>query len=113
MVGRHACGCGQRRLDPRWTLLLRLFNIGAHPCGDVPLAPRRTAMKRSRFLLAALSVSAVTAAGVLLAAVPASAANLLTNPGFEAGSLSGWSCGGGTGSVVPSPVHSGSFALSG
>src|SRR2546423_4912959 len=70
-------------------------------------------MKRSRFLLAALSVSAVAAAGVLLVAAPASAANLLTNPGFEAGSLSGWSCSGGTGSVVPSPVHSGSFALSG
>src|SRR2546423_4745357 len=70
-------------------------------------------MKRSRFLLAALSVSAVAAAGVLLVAAPASAANLLTNPGFEAGSLSGWSCSGGAGAVVPSPVHSGSFALSG
>src|SRR2546423_726587 len=70
-------------------------------------------MKRSRFLLAALSVSAVAAAGVLLVAAPASAANLLTNPGFEAGSLAGWSCSGGAGAVVPSPVHSGSFALSG
>jgi hypothetical protein len=70
-------------------------------------------MKRSRLLLAALSVSAVAAAGVLLAAAPASAADLLTNPGFEAGSLSGWSCSGGTGSVVRGPVHSGSFALSG
>jgi len=70
-------------------------------------------MKRSRFLLAAVSVSAVAAAGVLLVALPASAANLLTNPGFESGSLSGWSCTGGTGSVVRSPVHSGSFALSG
>lgn len=41
---------------------------------------------------------------------PASAANLLTNAGFESGSLSGWSCAGG--SVVTSPVHSGSYALS-
>jgi chitinase len=40
---------------------------------------------------------------------PASAANLLTNAGFESGSLSGWSCSGG--SVVSSPVHSGSHAL--
>jgi len=54
---------------------------------------------------------AVFAALVLLAvgAQPASAANLLTNPGFESGSLSGWSCTGG--SVVSSPVRSGSFAL--
>src|SRR2546430_13595204 len=95
-----------------WTSLLSFFNIGVHPCGQCPGA-RRTAMKRSRFLLAAVSVSAVAAAGVLLVALPASAANLLTNPGFESGSLSGWSCTGGTGSVVRSPVHSGSFALSG
>src|SRR5256886_3848560 len=100
-----------RRMSP-WTSLLTFFNIGVHPCGQCPGA-RRTAMKRSRFLLAALSVSAVAAAGVLLVALPASAANLLTNPGFESGSLSGWSCTGGTGSVVRSPVHSGSFALSG
>ncbi|MBB4907932.1 chitinase [Actinophytocola algeriensis] len=57
---------------------------------------------------------AVAAAAALLMAVvfaqPVSAANLLTNAGFESGSLSGWSCSGG--SVVSSPVHSGSYALS-
>jgi chitinase len=47
---------------------------------------------------------------VVVGAQPASAANLLTNAGFESGSLSGWSCAGG--SVVTSPVHSGSYALS-
>jgi chitinase len=56
---------------------------------------------------------AVAAAAALLMAVvfaqPVSAANLLTNAGFESGSLSGWSCSGG--SVVSSPVHSGSYAL--
>jgi len=46
---------------------------------------------------------------VFVGAQPASAANLLTNAGFESGSLSGWSCAGG--SVVSSPVHSGSHAL--
>jgi chitinase len=46
---------------------------------------------------------------VLGLAAPASAANLLANAGFEDGSLSGWSCTGGT--VVASPVHSGSYAL--
>lgn len=38
------------------------------------------------------------------------ASNLVTNPGFESGNLSGWSCDPGD-SVVTSPVHSGSFAL--
>jgi hypothetical protein len=41
----------------------------------------------------------------------AASANLLTNPGFEAGSLSGWTCDSGTATVVTSPVHSGSYAL--
>lgn len=42
---------------------------------------------------------------------PAVAANLLANGGFETGSLSGWTCPAG--SVVSSPVHSGSHALAG
>jgi hypothetical protein len=51
---------------------------------------------------------------VYLGAAPAIAAssNLLTNPGFETGSLSGWTCDAGTAGVVKSPVHSGSYALS-
>ena len=51
--------------------------------------------------------------GVLLAGitVPAQAANILTNPGFESGSLSGWSCSGG--SVVTTPVRTGGYALNG
>ncbi|MFG1628435.1 chitinase [Kribbella sp. NPDC049227] len=51
--------------------------------------------------------------GVLLTGitVPAQAANILSNPGFETGSLSGWTCSGG--SVVTSPVRSGSHALNG
>jgi chitinase len=59
-------------------------------------------VKRLAAVFAALLV-------VLALATPASAANLLTNAGFESGSLSGWSCTGG--SVVGSPVHSGSYAL--
>ncbi|GAA1546245.1 glycoside hydrolase family 18 protein [Kribbella lupini] len=46
-----------------------------------------------------------------MVASPAQAANILTNPGFESGSLSGWSCSGG--SVVSSPVRTGSHALQG
>jgi chitinase len=70
-------------------------------------------MTRSRSLLTRLSTFgaalAVVAAGVVTGAGPASAANLLANPGFEAGSLSGWTCSGGA--VATSPVHSGGFAL--
>jgi hypothetical protein len=36
--------------------------------------------------------------------------NLVTNPGFETGSLSSWTCNAGD-TVVSSPVHSGSHAL--
>jgi chitinase len=60
-------------------------------------------MRRAIAALAALVLTVVLVQ-------PASAANLLTNAGFESGSLSGWSCSGA--SVVTSPVHSGSYALS-
>jgi chitinase len=64
--------------------------------------------------LAVLAAASLATAGVTLLAAPAQAAsNLVVNAGFENGSLSPWSCSGGTGSVVGSPVHSGSFALAG
>ncbi|GAA1968159.1 glycosyl hydrolase family 18 protein [Kitasatospora viridis] len=37
----------------------------------------------------------------------------VVNGGFESGSLSPWTCSGNLGSVVSSPVHSGSYALAG
>ncbi len=39
--------------------------------------------------------------------------NKVVNPGFETGSLSPWSCTSNLGSIVSSPVHSGSHALLG
>jgi chitinase len=76
----------------------------------------------SRVGLAAVAGTVLTAASVLAvapspaakAAAPAAAAatNLVTNPGFETGTLSGWSCSS-LASVVSTPVHSGAHALSG
>ena len=40
-------------------------------------------------------------------------ADVLTNPGFESGRVSPWNCSGNPGSVVASPVHTGSKALQG
>src|SRR5437867_4184774 len=59
--------------------------------------------------LALLAATGIVA-GLLAGTSPASAANLLANPGFESG-LSGWTCSGG--STVANPVHSGGSALAG
>ncbi|MGQ4436811.1 carbohydrate binding domain-containing protein [Streptomyces sp. SAS_260] len=45
--------------------------------------------------------------------VATSAADELTNPGFESGSVSPWNCAGHPGSLVASPVHAGAKALQG
>ncbi|MHB9857852.1 carbohydrate binding domain-containing protein [Streptomyces sp. YIM S03343] len=74
----------------------------------------RNTLRRSRRRVLALAGSAALALGGAIA-LPgtAQAANILTNPGFESGSLSPWSCSGNLGSVVSSPVHGGSKALAG
>jgi hypothetical protein len=68
---------------------------------------------RIRNVLALMSATVVAVTAVMLSAGTAQAANILTNPGFETGSLSPWSCSGGLGSVVSSPVHGGTKALQG
>jgi len=74
----------------------------------------RPLSRRHLYALGAASGALLLPAALYLAAAPASAAsNLLSNPGFETGTLSGWTCDAGTASVVSSPVHSGSHALSG
>ncbi|HEV2637270.1 MAG TPA: glycosyl hydrolase family 18 protein [Actinocrinis sp.] len=77
--------------------------------------PRTTSVRRKRAVVAAVATGAVTvaAAGLIAATANAAGSNLLVNPGFESGSLSGWTCDAGTGSVVSSPVHAGSYALAG
>ncbi|MDQ1656185.1 MAG: hypothetical protein QOD41_1268 [Cryptosporangiaceae bacterium] len=70
-------------------------------------------MKRSRWIVAASAAAAVVGAVTVSTVMPASAANILTNPGFEAGTLTGWSCTGSLGAIVTTPVHSGTKALAG
>ncbi|MET9083897.1 carbohydrate binding domain-containing protein [Streptomyces sp. NPDC004237] len=74
----------------------------------------RNSLRRSRRrILALLGSAALALAGAIALPGTAQAANILTNPGFESGSLSPWSCSGNLGSVVSSPVHGGSKALAG
>ncbi|WP_026425631.1 carbohydrate binding domain-containing protein [Actinokineospora inagensis] len=70
-------------------------------------------MRTRHRLLAGLSAVAFTVLGLVVAPTTAEAANLLSNPGLESGSLSPWTCSAGAGSVVGSPVHGGSKALAG
>ncbi|MDQ0994078.1 carbohydrate binding domain-containing protein [Streptomyces sp. V3I7] len=74
----------------------------------------RNLLGRSRRRLLALVGSAALAlAGAVALPGTAEAVNVLNNPGFESGSSSPWSCTGNLGSVVSSPVHSGTKALAG
>ncbi|MEU1185036.1 carbohydrate binding domain-containing protein [Streptomyces sp. NPDC005820] len=66
-----------------------------------------------RRVLALMGSAALALAGAIALPGTAEAANILTNPGLESGSLSPWSCTGNLGSVVSSPVHAGSKALAG
>jgi hypothetical protein len=64
-------------------------------------------MQMKRVLL----VLALLVTGTLFGAPPAAAVELAVNGGFESGSLSPWTCSGNLGSVVTTPVHSGTRAL--
>ncbi|OLB81523.1 MAG: carbohydrate-binding protein [Actinobacteria bacterium 13_2_20CM_2_71_6] len=66
-----------------------------------------------RVVLVAVAAAATAAAAISAAMPTASAAtNAITNPGFETGNLSGWTCDASD-SVVTGHAHSGTFALSG
>src|SRR5262245_16147418 len=62
---------------------------------------------------ASLAATTVLLATLTVAAAPATAAELISNGGFESGALSPWSCTGSTGSVVSTPVRTGTKALRG
>ncbi|OQR62563.1 chitinase [Streptomyces maremycinicus] len=66
-----------------------------------------------RRFLALIGTAGLALAGAVALPGTAQAANILTNPGLESGSLSPWSCTGNLGSVVSSPTHGGSKALAG
>ncbi|MFF4272052.1 carbohydrate binding domain-containing protein [Streptomyces sp. NPDC001536] len=74
---------------------------------------RTPPLRRPRRLFALLGTAALALTGAVALPGTAQAANVLTNPGFESGALSPWSCTGNLGSVVSSPVRSGSRALAG
>ena len=75
---------------------------------------RITYFRRSRRrFFALLGTTALALAGAVALPTQAHAANILSNPGFESGVLSPWSCTGNLGSIVSTPVHGGTKALAG
>jgi hypothetical protein len=83
----------------------------------LPRTLRADVSTRRRAAIAVLGTAALTAAaaGLALSATAAGTApaNLLANADFETGTLSGWTCAAGLGSVVTTPVHGGKYALAG
>lgn len=73
----------------------------------------RTPIRTRARLACGLGTALLAAAAVLTSPGAAFGANLLTNGDLEAGTTAGWSCSGGLGSVVSSPVHGGGKALAG
>ena len=78
----------------------------------LPARDEEEHMNRRSWTAAAVAVVMLLGWLHLAGAAQADSPNLVVNSGFETGDLSGWSCGS-TGSVVNSPVHSGSHALAG
>ncbi|WP_254550187.1 fibronectin type III domain-containing protein [Catellatospora tritici] len=70
-------------------------------------------MNRLRISVAAAITALVATVAAVALAAPAGAAELISNGGFESGSLSPWTCSGGTGSVVSTPVRTGTKSLQG
>ncbi|WP_411104607.1 carbohydrate binding domain-containing protein [Streptomyces sp. cmx-4-9] len=70
-------------------------------------------MRTPTRLACGLGATLLGAAAVLSTPGAAFGANLLANGDFETGGTGGWSCSGGLGSVVASPVHGGARALAG
>ena len=70
---------------------------------------RIQSLGRLRLAVGAAAAALVVPAALYLSTGSASAAgsNLLTNPDFASGSLTGWTCDAGTAGVVTSPVYSG------
>ncbi|HEV2371670.1 MAG TPA: fibronectin type III domain-containing protein, partial [Streptosporangiaceae bacterium] len=75
-------------------------------------SPRIVLAAAAALCLATGTAMPAAAADTPAAVTPATATNLLVNPGFETGTLAGWTCSA-TDSVTTNPVHSGSHALAG
>ncbi|WP_033291896.1 chitinase [Amycolatopsis jejuensis] len=75
------------------------------------MSPDRSPRRKPAFFSLLTTVALALGVTFALGSGSAAAANILANPGFESGSLGGWTCTG-TASVVSTQAHDGSHALS-
>ena len=104
-TGRPRLGPGQRRAAE----VVAVVAAAVVGFGCSLLIPSRTDADATPAAPPASASAAPTSA----APGAVGAAEVLTNPGFESGGLSPWNCTGNPGSIVTSPVHTGSKALQG
>jgi hypothetical protein len=105
-----AASDGSARPPRRAALVIAVAAAAVAGFGCSLLIPGPTEATQGAPSTAATPSARVSAAP---SSVATSAADELTNSGFESGSVSPWNCAGQPGSLVASPVHAGAKALQG
>ena len=106
---RPRLGPGQRRA----AVLIAVAAAAVAGFGCSLLIPGSTKATTPPAPSPSVSTAPTSAAPTSAAPSAVGTGDVLANPGFESGAVPPWNCAGDPGSIVSSPVHSGSKALKG